>query len=84
MNELYDKETIYDDEISPLVKKIIDICNEHRIPMVASFSYENDLELGIGRCTSYLKFEGREDDVNRGAHLVLMNVNRNLIFKKMG
>lgn len=51
-NELYDLEKVYDDEISPLVNKIIDICNEHKIPMICSFAYENSDELGYGLCTT--------------------------------
>jgi hypothetical protein len=36
------KEDIYDEQISPLMTKIIAICKEHQIPMVAQFQYAND------------------------------------------
>jgi len=32
-------EEIHDKEISPLMEKIIEICKEHKIPMVACFNY---------------------------------------------
>ncbi len=36
-NELYDKENIYDNEIAPLMKQIIEICKREELPMVAQF-----------------------------------------------
>ena len=50
--ELFDKEDIYDNEISPLMDEIIAICKKNNIPMVASFAYENCEENGIGFCTT--------------------------------
>ena len=38
------KETIYDDQISPLMKQIIEICKEHGIAMMASFDIAHDGE----------------------------------------
>lgn len=32
-------EAIYDEQISPLMKQIIAICKEHKIPMFATFEY---------------------------------------------
>ncbi|WP_395490868.1 hypothetical protein ACG1VR_10425 [Cedecea davisae] len=57
--EYYNLENVYDEKISPLMKQIIDICNEHNLPMVASFAYENSEEKGIGCCTTTLPFDGR-------------------------
>lgn len=58
--ELFDNEAVYDLEISPLMTKIIEICIENNMPMVASFAYENCEENGIGCCTTTLnEFEGR-------------------------
>lgn len=38
-----DFEPIYDEQIAPLMKQIIDICHEHGIPMIASFKLtDND------------------------------------------
>lgn len=41
------KEQIYDEEIYPLMAKILDICKEHRIAMLADFHMDNGL-----KCTS--------------------------------
>lgn len=69
--ELYNLEDVYDNEISPLMQKIIEICNKHKIPMMASFSYENNEELGFGRCSTHLGYEGRKDIVNHKANGVI-------------
>jgi len=58
--ELFDCEKVYDEEISPLITQIIEICNKHKMPMLASFAYEHDEENGIGHCTTLLNcFENR-------------------------
>ena len=60
--ELFNKEDVYDNQISPLMQQIIDICNAHQIPMLASFTYENCESKGTGRCVTLLnKFEDRID-----------------------
>lgn len=59
------RERVYDDEISPLIAKVVAICKEHDIPMVASFQLNDDREglsdtnddgedLGPFFCTSIL------------------------------
>lgn len=35
-----DKEEAYDSKINPLMARIIAICKEHKIPMVASFGLD--------------------------------------------
>ena len=57
--EIYNLESIYDEQISPLMQQIIAICKEHNMPMVASFAYENCEEKGLGCCTTTLTFGGR-------------------------
>lgn len=57
MSEFWDKEAIYDEQISPLMTRIIAICKEHRIPLVAQFQYANDEEEGPAFCTTSLPFE---------------------------
>ena len=58
--ENFDKENIYDNEISQLITQIIAICNEHKIPMLASFVYENLEEDSEGMCTTLINnHEGR-------------------------
>ena len=47
------KEKIYDEEISPLMNKIIEICNDKEIPFFATFEF-NDGEF----CTSASRKNG--------------------------
>ncbi|WP_020615766.1 hypothetical protein [Paenibacillus daejeonensis] len=48
----YDKESIYDEQIAPLMKQIIEICKREELPMVAQF---------------YLKQQHPDDDVENAA-----------------
>jgi hypothetical protein len=34
-----EKEKIYDEQISPLIQQIIEICKEHKIPMFTNFGF---------------------------------------------
>jgi hypothetical protein len=45
------KEQVYDDEISPLMAQIIDICKRHKIAMLADFCL--DAKEGL-KCTTSL------------------------------
>jgi len=47
------KEKMYDERVSPLMAQILEICKEHKIAMVASFSLDTD-ESGDFNCTSAL------------------------------
>lgn len=38
------RETVYDEQISPLMTKIIAICKEHGIPMLADFALDGDMQ----------------------------------------
>lgn len=49
----FDKETVYDEQIAPLVSTLISICQEHDIPMLASFCYAAD-DGGESLCTTAL------------------------------
>ncbi len=70
--EQFNKEDVYDNEISPLMTKIIAICKEHKIPMLATFTYENHEERGVGKCTTLLNgFEGRHDESNQEANCII-------------
>ena len=70
--ETFNKEDVYDAEIGPLMTKIIDICNGHKIPMLASFTYESCEEKGIGHCTTLLNgFENRKDDDLQHANKII-------------
>lgn len=58
-NEPFDLEDVYDEQIAPLMTKIIDICKEHKLPMFATFLYLNDPEGDDGICTTNLMFPER-------------------------
>ncbi len=51
-----DKEKIYDEQIAPLIAKIIEICKTEEIPMFAEFQYAD-----LGFCTTciYPEVDGR-------------------------
>lgn len=67
MDNRYDKEKVYDEQISPLMTQIIQVCRDHKIQMLASFhlreeigdpdlddkpEHERDLV-----CSTYLQFD---------------------------
>lgn len=52
----WDKEAIYDEQISPLMTQIIAICKEHNIPMVAQFQYADLEEHGPAYVTTTMPF----------------------------
>lgn len=47
-----DKEKIYDSKISPLIKQILTICKDEKIPMFCEFQFSTE-----GFCRSFLKSE---------------------------
>lgn len=59
MEEFYDLEAVYDEQISPLMQQIIEICKQHKMPMLCSFAFEHCEENGVGDCTTLLNFDGR-------------------------
>jgi hypothetical protein len=54
--EAFDLESVYDSEIAPLMTKIIEICNAHKLPMFATFLFANDPDGDDGLCTTNLMF----------------------------
>jgi hypothetical protein len=50
----FDLEKVYDEQINPLMAKIIDICHEHKMPMVASFQFKSDGKSDHDLCSSAL------------------------------
>jgi hypothetical protein len=59
-DESWDLEAVYDAEIFPLMARILDICKQHRMPMVADFAYAHDAESDdTAHCTSRLGFPCR-------------------------
>jgi hypothetical protein len=66
--EHFDLENVYDDEIDPLMKKIIKICKKHKLPTVCDFNYRNSEEgsEGSDHCTTLLAFKNRTSkEINR-------------------
>jgi len=43
------KENIYDEQIAPLMKQIIEICKKEEIPMIADFQYSD-----TNFCTTFI------------------------------
>ncbi len=60
----YDKEQVYDEQISPLMKQIIAICKEHELTMISSFylASEDMRDEGDVVCTTRLLYEGNTPD----------------------
>jgi hypothetical protein len=55
--EAFDLESVYDEEIAPLMTKIIEVCRAHKMPMFATFLYQNDPDGDDSVCTTNLMFE---------------------------
>lgn len=71
--EDFNKEDVHNRLIEPLVNLLIEICNEHRIPMLTSFTIGHSQEKGPHRCTTLLDgFMEKLDDSNRKACRVLV------------
>lgn len=70
----FDKDAVYDERISPLMKQIIDICKEEEIPMLAQFfirSADVDPDSEDLYCTTTLPSEGNTpDEMRRRMHIV--------------
>jgi hypothetical protein len=54
MKEPFDLEEVYDEEIFPLMAKIIEVCKRHEMPFVASFQYATGGDEEYGHCSSAL------------------------------
>ena len=50
--EQFDLEEIYDEQIAPLMERIIAICTKHKIPIAATVQYATDQH-----CTTTLSFD---------------------------
>ncbi len=59
---VFDLEAVYDEEISPLMKQIIEICKQREMPMVASFCYRRDDEGGNDAANTNLPFGDRQPE----------------------
>lgn len=50
----WNKESVYDDQIYPLMAQIIDICKEHELPIVCTVQFADTEEDGPCFCTTTL------------------------------
>ena len=57
----YNLEDVFDTMILPMLKTIVNICDEHQIPMVASFQFSVDGD-DTKLCTSVVATEDRVSD----------------------
>lgn len=65
------REQMYDEQINPLMARIITICKEHNIPFVASFQLSADNEDdGPLYCTSCSLPDGSSDRMKEAADLI--------------
>jgi hypothetical protein len=60
MEQPFDLEAVYDNEIAPLMAKIISICREHKLPMFATFLYASSDDQN-DYCTTNLPFKGERE-----------------------
>lgn len=58
LKEVYDKESVYDEKISPLMTQIIEICKDEGISMLADFYLRPPGEQDDLHCITYLPAEG--------------------------
>lgn len=59
MSKEFDLEKVYDEEIAPIMTKLIGICKQHKLPMFATFFYFSSGEED-SFCTTNLLFEERD------------------------
>jgi hypothetical protein len=69
-NENWDLEDVLDNEVSPLLKQIKDICEKHKIPFITSFTYKHTDD-GHAQCTSHFSFEKRRIEINAITSMLL-------------
>lgn len=51
-DKTFDLESVYDDQIAPLMTQIIAICAKHKLPIAATFEYATD-----DFCTTTMGFD---------------------------
>lgn len=60
-----DNESVYDEQIAPLMTQIIGICKKHKMPMMASFQYAPE-----GLCTTALPQKGQAKQLSIAVEMV--------------
>lgn len=76
----WDKESIYDEQIAPLMAQIIVVCKEHRIPLVAQFQYAGaDEEKAPAYVSTILPFEEASADFKQLIQLIHQTIPRPMV-----
>jgi hypothetical protein len=80
----WDLEAVYDEQIAPLMTKVIAVCKEHGIPMFASFAYarrdDGSEEGETAFCTTSLPCAGRPvEALAEAARLVYRNTHPSVL-----
>ena len=77
MKNQFDKEQIYDEQISPLMKQIISICKENHIHMLCDFFIGNTEDKPDFHATSYLESsENNSVNTENAAKLIRMMITK--------
>jgi hypothetical protein len=66
------KEAVYDSQIYPLMKQVIEICKREKIAILSSFALEEDEEGDFLMCTTAIFEPGNRPDQMERAYHVLM------------
>ena len=67
------KEEIYDDQINPLMARIINVCKEHNIPFIASFQLTGEDTEEVIFCNSSLLPDGSSAVLSKLAKILQRN-----------
>jgi len=59
----WDKEVIHDEQIAPLVAKLIEICKEHGVPLMCVLQYQNTEQTGPGHSSTILLDGNQSQDM---------------------
>jgi hypothetical protein len=60
MTERFDKEQVYDEQISPLIKQIIEICEKNHIPYAGTFGLRDEGDNGFLMCSTVVDHDTDE------------------------
>lgn len=56
----FDLEAVYDEQINPLVAKLIEICKANKLPMFATFAYARmPGDSAVHFCTTFIEHDER-------------------------
>lgn len=80
-----DSEAAYDEHVAPLMKKVIALCKEHRIPVFATFQLtSNDDGNDVLLCTTRIPFNGESDKFDRAHDATKNHYQKPFVLKTFG